>query len=180
MVTDGLVIGTNGDPDDFFGIIFIIISTFSAVGFTYFVGKFGEKFGGKNTFYLVGLLWGITLAIGITLIFSFPYINIGLNLPFLFSIIMGLIAGPALGGTWTAQRIMVTELAPKEKFGEYFGFSKLSGKLSSAIGPIVFSSILTTADLIGKYSYGLALLGVAYIMFFGLLIISFVTPKKPE
>ncbi|MEJ2277735.1 MAG: MFS transporter [Candidatus Lokiarchaeota archaeon] len=150
MVTDGLIIGTNGKSNDFFGILFIIISTFSAVGFTYFIGKFGEKFGGKNTFYLVGLLWGIALTIGVILIFSQPYINIGFNIPFIFTIIMGLVAGPALGGTWTAQRIMVTELAPKEKFGEYFGFSKLSGKLSSAIGPIVFGSILTTADLIGN------------------------------
>jgi MFS-type transporter involved in bile tolerance (Atg22 family) len=91
---------------------------------------------------------------------------------------MGLIAGPALGGTWTAQRILVFELAPKEKFGEYFGFSKLSGKLSSAIGPIVFSAILTSADIIGKYAYGFALLGVGYIMFFGLFILSFVKKQK--
>ena len=173
LVTDGLVIGENGNPSDIFGILFIILSTISAVIFTYFIGKFGEKHGGRKTFYLVGLLWGIALTIGVILIFSTPYINIGLNAPFIFAIIMGVVAGPALGGTWTAQRIMIVDLAPIEKFGEYFGFSKLSGKVSSAIGPLVFGSILTTFDIIGKAAYAWALIAVGIIMAIGLLIISY-------
>jgi len=179
LVTDGLIIGTGGIASDTFGIIFILISTVSAVAFTYFVGKFGEKFGGKNTFFLVGALWATSLIIGIVLIFAFPYIEIGLNIPFFFSIIMGLVAGPALGGTWTAQRIMVAELAPKEKFGEYFGFAKLSGKVSSAIGPIVWGTILTTEVFLGSNAYGLALIGVGIIMAIGLAIISFVDVREP-
>ncbi|MFW9878421.1 MAG: MFS transporter, partial [Candidatus Thorarchaeota archaeon] len=118
IVTDGLIIA---EGSTLFAIVFIIISTMSAVAFTYFVGKFGEKYGAKNTFYLVGILWGTALIIGIMLVFITPYVEVGLNLPFLLSIIMGMVAGPALGGTWTAQRIMVVELAPKEKFGEFFG-----------------------------------------------------------
>jgi MFS transporter, UMF1 family len=85
---------------------------------------------------------------------------------------MGVIAGPALGGTWTAQRIMVVELAPKEKFGEFFGFSKLSGKLSSAIGPFVWGTIMLSYDFIGKYAYGWAMISVGIIMALGLFIIS--------
>lgn len=174
LVTDGLIIGQGGDASDIFGILFIIISTIAAVAFTYFIGKFGDKFGPKNTFYLVGGLWATSLTIGVILIFGLPYINIGLNAPFIFSIIMGVVAGPALGGTWTAQRIMVTELAPKEKIGEYFGFAKLSGKVSSSIGPIIFSSIVALHDIpaIGKTSYGWALISVGIIMAIGLLIIS--------
>ena len=137
LVTDGLIIGTGGTSSTTFAILFIIIATFSAVIFTYFIGKFGEKYGAKKTFYLVGVLWTLALIIGIVLVFTTPHIEIGANIPFIFSLIMGLVAGPALGGTWTAQRIMVTELAPTEKFGEFFGFSKLSGKLSSAIGPFI-------------------------------------------
>ncbi|MFX0058665.1 MAG: MFS transporter [Candidatus Hodarchaeota archaeon] len=174
LVTDGLVIGTDGNPSDTFGIIYIIIATISAVIFTYFMGKFGERYGGKNTFYLVGALWLTALAIGVILIFVFPYINIGLNIPFIFSLMIGIIAGPALGGTWTAQRIMVTELAPKEKFGEYFGFSKLSGRVSSSIGPLIFGAILLTYDIIGKSAYGWALISGGVVMGIGLLIISFV------
>jgi UMF1 family MFS transporter len=43
IVTDGLIIGTGGTSTTTIAIIFIIIYTLSAVIFTYFVGKFGEK-----------------------------------------------------------------------------------------------------------------------------------------
>jgi UMF1 family MFS transporter len=111
---------------------------------------------------------------GIILIFVTPSIDIGLNLPFIFSILMGIIAGPALGGTWTAQRIMVIELAPKEKFGEFFGFSKLSGKLSSALGPFIWGTVMLTYDIIGKVAYAWAMISVGIILGIGVLIISFV------
>ncbi|MBA7564011.1 hypothetical protein ES708_05673 [subsurface metagenome] len=178
LVTDGLIIGTGGTSSTFYAILFIIISTFSAVAFTYFIGKFGEKYGAKKTFYLVGALWGVALTIGIVLVFTTPSIEVGANLPFVFSIIMGMVAGPALGGTWTAQRIMVTELAPKEKFGEFFGFSKLSGKLSSAIGPFVWGTVMLTYDVIGKAAYGWAMISVAIIMAIGIFILSFVQKES--
>lgn len=172
LVTDGLIIGTGGVGSGTFALLFIVISTVSAVLLTYPIGKFGSIYGGKKTFYLTGFLWSISLLLGIVLIFALPYINIGLNLPFILSLVMGIVAGPALGGTWVSQRIMVTELAPPEKFGEYFGFSKLSGKISSSVGPLVFGLILTTQDFIGPDAYGFALIGVSIIMAIGLLIIS--------
>ncbi|NVM34252.1 MAG: MFS transporter [Candidatus Lokiarchaeota archaeon] len=175
LVTDGLVIGFEPNTgDDFVAIMFIIISTISAVVCTYFVGKFGQKHGAKKTFYLVGLLWSISLILGIIFIFSTPYILVGFNIPFIFSLVMGMVAGPALGGTWVAQRIMVVELAPKEKFGEFFGFSEISNKASSAIGPLVWGAIMLTYDVIGKVAYAWALISVGIIMAIGILIISFV------
>ncbi|UCC19592.1 MAG: MFS transporter [Promethearchaeota archaeon] len=171
IVTDGLVFAGGSN---LYAILFIIISTMSAVGFTYFVGKFGEKYGAKNTFFLVGGLWGIALIIGIVLVFSTQSIDVGANLPFILTLIMGVVAGPALGGTWTAQRIMVTELAPKEKFGEFFGFSKLSGKFSSALGPFVWGTVMLTYDIIGKAAYGWAMISVGIIMAIGIVIIAFV------
>jgi UMF1 family MFS transporter len=178
LVTDGLIIGTGGVSSTTFAIIFIIIGTFSAVVFTYFVGKFGQKFGAKKTFYLVGALWGLALTIAIVLIFTTSSIEIGLNLPFIFSLLVAMITGPALGGTWVAQRIMVTELAPKEKFGEFFGFSKLSGKLSSAIGPFVWGTVMLTYDVIGKAAYGWAMISVGIIMAIGIFILSFVQKES--
>ena len=175
IVTDGLILGGGTST---WAILFIIIATFSAVVFTYFVGKFGEKYGAKKTFYLVGALWAIALIIGVVLVFTTPYIDVGANLPFILSIIMGVVAGPALGGTWTAQRIMVVELAPKEKFGEFFGFSKLSGKLSSALGPLVWGTVMLTSDIIGKAAYGWAMISVGIIMGIGIFILSFVKKES--
>ena len=178
LVTDGLVIGTGGTSSTFYAILFIIIATFSAVVFTYFVGKFGEKYGAKKTFYLVGALWAVALIIGVVLVFTTPFIEVGANIPFIFSLIMGMVAGPALGGTWTAQRIMVIELAPKEKFGEFFGFSKLSGKLSSALGPLVWGTVMLTYDVIGKAAYGWAMISVGIILALGIFILSFVQKES--
>ena len=177
IVTDGLILGGGTTT---WAILFIIIATFSAVVFTYFIGKFGEKYGAKKTFYLVGALWGIALTIGIVLIFTTSSIDIGANLPFIFSIIMGMVAGAALGGTWTAQRIMVVELAPKEKFGEFFGFSKLSGKLSSAIGPLIWGTVMITSDVIGKAAYGWAMISVGIILALGIFILSFVQKESSQ
>ncbi|MCK5409058.1 MAG: MFS transporter, partial [Candidatus Heimdallarchaeota archaeon] len=157
LVTDALQIQGAGITTDIFAIIFIIIATVAAVAFTYFIGKFAEKYGAKNAFFLVGGLWGIALIIGIIGIFVWAPITVGFNFPFIMIILMGCTAGVALGGTWTAQRVMVVELAPKEKFGEYFGFSKLSGKVSSALGPIIFGAILLAYDpTIGFKAYGIA------------------------
>ncbi|MHA1104511.1 MAG: MFS transporter [Promethearchaeota archaeon] len=180
IVTDGLIIGTGGTSSTFYAILFIIIATFSAVIFTYFIGKFGEKYGAKKTFYLVGALWGAALTIGVVLTFTTPSIEFGANIPFIFSILMGVVAGPALGGTWTAQRIMVVELAPTEKFGEFFGFSKLSGKLSSAIGPFVWGTVMLSYDVIGKFAYGWAMISVGIIMAIGIFILSFVQKESLE
>ncbi|MHA1185328.1 MAG: MFS transporter, partial [Candidatus Heimdallarchaeota archaeon] len=101
-----------------FGMVFIIISTVSAVIFTYFVGMFATKYGAKNAFWLVGGLWGAAMIIGVLGILLASPIDTGsANFAFIMIIIMGVLAGPALGGTWVAQRAMVAELAPKEKFG---------------------------------------------------------------
>jgi UMF1 family MFS transporter len=179
LVTDGLKIGfTPGLGDDTVAIIFIIIATVSAVVFTYFVGKFGHKYGAKKTFYLVGALWLTSLTIATILTFVTPYILVGGNLEFILSLLVGIIAGPALGGTWVAQRIMVVELAPQEKFGEFMGFSEISNKASSAIGPLVWGAILLTFDLIGKIAYGFALISVGLILVIGIIIISFVKTER--
>ncbi|MFX0007785.1 MAG: MFS transporter [Candidatus Hermodarchaeota archaeon] len=169
IVTDGLILAGGSN---FYALLLVIIFTMSAVVFTYFVGKFGQKHGAKNTFILVGAMWGITLTIAVILIFSTSSIEVGLNLPFILTLIMGIIAGPALGGTWTAQRIMIVELAPKEKFGEFFGFSKLSGKFSSALGPFIWGTVLLSISLIGKAAYGWAIIAVGIIMGIGIIIIS--------
>jgi UMF1 family MFS transporter len=78
---------------------------------------------------------------------------------------------------------MVMELSPEDKFGEYFGFSKLSGKISSAVGPLIMGLVLSTADFpfIGKTAYALAMITLGVIMAAGILIISFVEyPDKSE
>jgi len=176
LVTDGLLMESS------FGIYFIMISTVSAVIFTFFIGLFADKFGAKKSFYLVGSLWAVAITIGVLAIFIWADaanpINASRIGPFIAVIIMGVISGPALGGTWVAQRQMVIELAPKEKFGEYFGFSKLSGKVSSVIGTLIWGFVFYLYDLMNYKTYAIEMIVMGVIMAIGILIISFVKPQK--
>lgn len=173
IVRDGLLMSET------FGMVFIVLSTISAVIFTYFIGMFADKKGAKNAFYLVGGLWLIAVVIGFLGIMAWAPIQVGANLPFLLIILMGVIAGPALGGTWVCQRAMIATLAPKEKFGEYFGFSKFSGKLSSAIGPLIWGATFLIFYKNWNYkTYAWALLFIGIILMIGLGIIALVRPEK--
>ncbi len=173
IVRDGLLMSES------FGMIFIIISTVSAVAFTYFIGMFSDKYDAKKAFYLVGGLWATALVIGVIGIFAWAPIKVGGNLPFIMILLMGIIAGPALGGTWVAQRAMVAALAPKEKFGEYFGFSKLSGKVSSAIGPLIWGATFLIFYKSWNYmTYAWAMIFIGIVMALGIIIVSFVRFDK--
>ena len=187
IVTDGM------GMDYAFGNYFIIIATISAVLFTYPVGMFADKQGAKRTFILICGLWIIALVIAIVASLVWSPIAVpellggatgnGWTFPFIMVLIMGILAGPALGGTWVAQRYMIIELAPKEKFGEYMGFSKLSGKVSASLGPLIWAAILGLSEITGAnwatssaISLAVAVMGI--IMLAGLVIILFVKPSK--
>ncbi|NHK30722.1 MAG: MFS transporter [Asgard group archaeon] len=176
LITDGLLM------DSSFGIYFIIISTVSAVIFTFFIGMFADKFGAKKTFYLVGALWAAAIIIGVISILVWASetnpITLGFNFPFIMVLLMGILSGPALGGTWVAQRAMVTELAPKEKYGEYFGFSKLSGKVSSIVGEGIWALVFFLYAILAYKTFAVEIAVMGLVMAVGILIISFVKPAK--
>ena len=172
-----------------FANYFIIIATLSAVIFTYFIGILADRKGAKIAFIAVCALWGLALIIAIiastvlTPIEGYPTFlggDGGWSFEFTLVLIMGLLAGPAMGGTWVAQRYMIIELAPKEKFGEYFGFSKLSGKVSASIGPIIWGAIIALypAVVTLNVAYAIAIAVVGAIMLAGLIIVLFVKPEK--
>ncbi|UJG41643.1 MAG: MFS transporter [Candidatus Heimdallarchaeum aukensis] len=173
IVRDGLLMSET------FGMVFIVLSTISAVIFTYFVGMFADKKGAKNAFFLVGGLWIAAVIIGFVGIMLWSPVEIGANFPFIMIILMGVLAGPALGGTWVCQRAMIATLAPKEKFGEYFGFSKFSGKLSSAVGPLIWGATFLIFYRTWNYkTYALALLFIGLMLIIGLAIIALVKPER--
>ena len=177
--------GMGMDPG--FSQIFLIIATVSAVLFTYPVGMFADKKGAKASFILVCSLWFAALLIAVLATILWYPIAVpstfggvgGWTLPFIMVLLMGLLAGPALGGTWVAQRYMIIELAPREKFGEYFGFSKLSGKVSASLGPLIWGAIIALEATIQlNTAYAIAIAVVGGIMLVGLVVILFVKPQK--
>ncbi len=131
MVSVGLEFG---ESSVVLGVLGIGIG--SAVAFTYFVGKFVDKYGPKKGILLVTFLWTSSLLIGV-----FTNLHIGnINTPTWPVYVFPLIVGPAMGGSWVVQRQYITELAPTAKVGNYFGFANIFGRISAAIGPSVWAT----------------------------------------
>ncbi|OLS27192.1 MAG: hypothetical protein HeimC2_13020 [Candidatus Heimdallarchaeota archaeon LC_2] len=147
----------------------------SAVIFTYPVGYLGDRIGPKKNFYLVGSLWLLAIIIGVLTNITL----LGTKTPEYLALFVGLVVGPALGGTWVAQRQMIIQLAPVDRTSNYFGFANVFGRISSAFGPFVwFIAIFIMTELIGFSTSGsirLTMLLLGVILIYGLTLISKVT-----
>ena len=55
---------------------------------------------------------------------------------------VGPLAGVGMGGVWVTSRVIVVELSPPEKVGEFFGIYSLAGKMASIAGPLLWGSVV--------------------------------------
>ena len=113
--------------------ILLGVGVIAAIILTLPIGPIADKKGPKVAFYLVGTGWIVSTIV---------FILSGLLIPKEFVFLAAIIIGMSLGGTWVVQRQMVIELSPPEDITQYFAYSKFTGKLSAAIGPILFSGVL--------------------------------------
>ncbi len=147
-------------------LILIFVGVIGASVLTLAIGPVSDKQGPKMAFLIVGVGYLFTLVIAVLADTNDPSLG-GVWLVLLF--IAALIIGGAQGSTWVANRQMVIELAPEDKVGQYFGFSKLVSKGGSAIGMSIFAAVLSiTQEITGSiptsYRVGFIVLGVIYII----------------
>lgn len=151
----------------------------TAVLGTYPIGLYVQKNGPKSGLLLVFTFWMIAI------IFAF-FTNFEINgtkTPKELIYIVGIFTGPALGGTWVVQRQFVIELAPPDRVGNYFGFSNIFGRVSAALGPIIwfvsvyiFTEVFKMNPALGtRYT----LLTVGILLVFGFIII-YLKVKDPH
>ena len=129
---------------------------------------------------IVGIGYLLTLSIAVLADTTDPSLG-GLWLLLLF--LAALVIGGAQGSTWVANRQMVIELAPENKIGQYFGFSKLVNKGGSAIGLAAFASVLSitqaaTGNIPLSYRVGFIVLAIIYII--GLIFLMLVKDHHKE
>ncbi len=147
-------------------LILIFVGVIGASILTLGIGPVSDKRGPKFAFLVVGIGYLFALAIAILADTNDPSLgDVWLVLLFLAALIIG----GAQGSTWVANRQLVIELAPEEKVGQYFGFSKLVNKGGSAIGMSIFAAVLSITKEITKsiptsYRVGFIVLGVIYII----------------
>jgi UMF1 family MFS transporter len=161
-------------------LILIFVGVIGASVLTLAIGPVSDNKGPKVAFLVVGLGYLFALVIAVLADTNDPSLG-GVWLVLLF--LAALIIGGAQGSTWVANRQMVIELAPEDKVGQYFGFSKLVSKSGSAIGMSIFAGVLSitqeaTGSLPTSYRVGFIILGIIYII--GLIFLMLVKDKHKD
>ncbi len=109
---------------------FLIISTLSAVGGSFILGKIAQYYPLKKMLHYIILGW-----IGALLLFVITD-----NQTVIW--ILGSVVGILLGGLWTTSRPMLGELVPHDELGKFFGLFSLSGRAAAIIGPLVWTTVV--------------------------------------
>lgn len=152
-------------------LIVLGIGILSAVLFTYPIGVYVDKNGPRKGLVIVTGLW-----VSAMLIAFFTSLNFaGLKTPDWPVYVFPLVLGPGLGGTWVVQRQFLTELAPPDKVGNYFGFANIFGRISAAFGPYIFAFSVIILEEQTSLDISLAnrfsILTIAVLMLIGFFIL---------
>ena len=146
--------------------LLLFSTVFAVVGSAGF-GFLTDRIGPKKALIGVLSLWllAIVLAAG----------AIGVWMLFL----AGPVVGIALGGMWTAGRVMLVALSPAEKLGEFFGLFSLAGKVSAVFGPALTAALLFVFGG-GAFGYRVSIGSLAVIMAAGLFFLLRVPDVRPD
>jgi UMF1 family MFS transporter len=127
----------------------ILLVQFTAFGGALLLGAIARRIGAWKT-----VLGSLVMWIGVVSIAYF--LPVGEAIPFM---ILGVLLGIVLGGSQALSRSLFSQLIPKGKEGEYFGFYEISDKGTSWMGPLIFGLSLQATN-----SYRVAI--ISLVMFF--------------
>ena len=153
-----------GFTDDQVRWLLIISTTFAIVG-SFIYGRVVDRIGPKKTLIIVLLQWALVF-IASAATFHQPVFWV-----------IGALAGIALGGTWTADRVFLTRLAPPERIGEFFGLYQLAGRFAAVIGPLVWGVTLWVLADWGSVRFRIAILALLVPLVLGFIVLLGVKEK---
>ncbi len=111
-------------------IQFFVCSQLFAIAGSLTFGRLIGWWGAKHTLTVIWLGWTMALI----LVAVAPIAR--------WIWVAGPLIGFCLGSTWATSRVLITELAPKEQLGEFFGLAGLIGRSSSIIGPLLWGLVV--------------------------------------
>jgi UMF1 family MFS transporter len=131
-------------------IITILLVQFLAFGGALLLGALAGRLGARKTILLSLVLWlGVVLAA--------YWLPAGEPLPFM---LLGVAIGLVLGGSQALSRSLFSQLIPKGREGEYYGFYEISDKGTSWLGPLAFGLVF---QLTSSYRIGIVSLVVFFV-----------------
>ena len=110
----------------------LIIGVLSALFSAFLHGWMVTKIGPKSTLLIILTIWSAALIWAV----------LGTEIVQFYGV--AFLAGSALGGTWTADRVLLTRIAPAGQVGQFFGLYQMVGRLSAVIGPLVWAIVTAT------------------------------------
>ncbi len=158
-------------------IIFMIIVQITSVIGAYLFGILADKVQGK-----VSLAISLLMMIGVIISLYFNKTLTGF-------FVLGGLAGFALTGVQSVSRMLVGQLSPKNRSGEFYGFFAVIGRTSSFIGPAVYGWIAAELALMfegqgmlvaaaEKAGQQIAMQTVNIFLIIGMVLLMFVNFKK--
>ncbi len=112
---------------------FLVCQAVTVLGSLVFSRLIG-RWGSKRT--LTWIWWGWLLAVGM--------LAARLSPQWLW--VVGPAMGFCLGSTFATARVLLVELAPKERLGEFFGLAGLFARASAVLGPLIWGGLVGGPD----------------------------------
>ena len=132
-------------------IVTILIVQFLAFGGALLLGALANRIGARKTVLIsLGLWLGVVLA-------AF-WLPARAPVPFM---LLGVAIGLVMGGSQALSRSLFSQLIPRGKEGEYYGFYEISDKGTSWLGPLLFGLVF---QLTSSYRLGIVSLVVFFLV----------------
>ena len=144
--------------------LFFILSTFFAIAASFVWGELTSKLGGLRTMKQALVVWLLVFILGTIAHQEWLYWVVGAGV------------GVGLAGIWISARVLVVELVPKERIGEYYGFYNLTGKGAAIFGPLWWGGLLLLFSELGVVKYRITLLSLALFIVGAFWALKKVTP----
>jgi UMF1 family MFS transporter len=111
----------------------LAVAIVAAIGGGFVGGRAVSRFGARPVLRTTLLLWATAVLLGsAAAVFDLA--------PIVW--LVGLMGGLALGATWASDRVLMYELCPPERLGEFYGLYATVGRFATIVGPLAWALIV--------------------------------------
>lgn len=96
-------------------------------------GRLVTRFGALVVLRAVLLVWAVAIVMGV--------LAAATGLTALIWVVSA-VGGAALGATWTADRVVMLELSPRQHLGEFYGLYATVGRFATILGPLAWALVV--------------------------------------